>query len=95
MKKPRFTEQQIAVAASRAHGARPVRGQGRLFTITDLRVHHPDLGVHHERSGCSRCVDPSVHVRPIQAFSLGRYAHQEFDRAACHGCKHSFPPRSG
>ena len=36
-------------------GARPdVPGQSRLCTITDLRVHHPDLGVHHERA------DPSL-----------------------------------
>src|SRR5207245_10635295 len=44
-----------------------VQGQSRLFTITDLRVHHPDLGVHHERSGCSRGTDLRVHVRPIRA----------------------------
>jgi hypothetical protein len=36
-----------------------------LFTITDLRVHHPDPGVHHERSGCSRCTDPCVHVLAV------------------------------
>ena len=58
-------------------GARPPFG-GRIacpaFTITDLRVHHPDLGVHHERSGCSRCTDPSVHDRPIRAFTFDRHA---------------------
>jgi hypothetical protein len=52
----------------------PVQGQSRLFTITDLRVHHPDPGVHHERSGCSRCTDLRVHLRPIRAFTFDRYA---------------------
>jgi hypothetical protein len=43
-------------------------GQGRLFTITELRVHHADLGVHDgpipmftlHRSGCSRWTDLGV-----------------------------------
>ncbi|MBI3028069.1 MAG: helix-turn-helix domain-containing protein [Candidatus Rokubacteria bacterium] len=38
----------------------PLGGKGRLFTITDLRVHHADLG---------------VHVGPILVFSLDRNAH--------------------
>jgi hypothetical protein len=48
------------------------------FTITDLRVHHRDPGVHHERSGCSRCTDPGVHDRPIRAFTFGRHAHYQY-----------------
>src|SRR5262249_36906631 len=47
------------------------------FTISDLRVHHPDLGVHDERSRCSRCADPRVHDGPIPAFTFGRYAQPE------------------
>ena len=48
----------------------PVRWQDRLspFTITDLRVQHPDPGVHHEGSGRSG--------RPIQAFAFDRRAQR-------------------
>jgi len=60
--------------ASLPSGARPP-GQGRLFTITDLRVHHADRAVQHDRSGCSPCSDLGVHVRPIWVFTLDRNAH--------------------
>jgi Protein of unknown function (DUF3293) len=52
----------------------PVSGAGCLFTFTDLRVHHPDPGVHHDRSGRSRCPNLRVHVGVIPAFSFDRYA---------------------
>jgi len=61
--------------ASLPTGGRPLGGQGRLFTITDLRVHHADLGVHDgpipmftlRRSGCSRWTDLGVHHGPKPA----------------------------
>jgi hypothetical protein len=45
----------------------PVRAENHPVTITDRRIHHPGPGVHHERSRCSRCTDPGVHVRPARA----------------------------
>src|SRR5688572_13163483 len=56
------------------------RGEGRLFTIPDLRVHHADLGVHVapilaftlDRSGCSPWAETRTqHLLPVasNAFS--------------------------
>ena len=89
-------------------GIRPRFG-GRIacvpFTISDLRVHHPDPGVHHERSGCSRCTDPGVHDGVIRAFTMGRYAQsrrasaQDTSRKLCRSLRNkgyiAYPETSG
>src|SRR5207245_395228 len=83
-----------------ADGRPPPGGQGRLFTITDLRVHHADLGVHDgpillftlRRSGCSRWTDLGVHHGPKPAVWSRAMAEAEGDR---HGptAKWDAPPR--
>jgi hypothetical protein len=74
--KYRGTTMYVHVLAELVRAAQ-YRGQGRcyLFTITDLRIHYPDPGVHHDRSGCPRGADLRVHVRVIRAFSFVRHAH--------------------
>jgi hypothetical protein len=58
--------------ASRPQASAPSR-ERRLFTITDLRVHHPDLGVHD--------ADLGVHLAPIFAFTFDRSGRSAWTEA--------------
>src|SRR5881396_1144798 len=59
----------------------PRRGQRRLFTITDLAVHDPEIGVHDPEMAVHDAVlgvhDPeiSVHDAPKRVFTMDRNTH--------------------